>query len=131
MPASGANIAPPWYGSMAQCRWELALAAMTPDDIALAGMTPDDLASLQRAVQSLEHPGLAARLTNMVGKPIELIGYALPASVSDAIATATSKALDIALNVALGSIQRAPARRRGAFTRPWLRHRGPRGAPSA
>ena len=81
---------------------------MTPDDIALAGMTPDDLASLQRAVQSLEHPGLAARLTNMVGKPIELIGYALPASVSDAIATATSKALDIALNVALGSIQRAP-----------------------
>ena len=84
------------------------MAAMTPDDIALAGMTPDDLASLQRAVQSLEHPGFAARLTDMVGKPIELIGYALPASVSDAIATATSKALDIALNVALGSIQRAP-----------------------
>ena len=81
---------------------------MTPDDIALAGMTPDDLASLQRAVQSLEHPGLAARLTNMVGKPIELIGYALPASVSDAIATATSKALDIALNVALGSISARP-----------------------
>ena len=100
---------------------------MTPDDIALAGMTPDDLASLQRAVQSLEHPGLAARLTNMVGKPIELIGYALPASVSDAIATAASKALDIALNVALGSIQRAPPRRRGAFTRPWPRHRGLRG----
>jgi len=84
------------------------LAGMTPDDIALAGMTPDDLASLQRAVQSLEHPGLAARLTNMVGKPIELIGYALPASVSDAIATATSKALDIALKVALETIQRAP-----------------------
>ena len=71
-------------------------------------MTPDDLASLQRAVQSLEHPGLAARLTNMVGKPIELIGYALPASASDAISTATSKALEIALNVALGTIHRAP-----------------------
>ena len=81
---------------------------MTPDDIAVAGMTPDDLASLQRAVQSLEHPGLAARLTNMVGKPIELIGCALPASASDAIARATSKALDIALKVALGTIQRAP-----------------------
>ena len=66
---------------MAQCRWELALA----------GMTPDDLASLRRAVQSLEHPGLAARLTNMVGKPIELIGYALPASASHAISAATSK----------------------------------------
>jgi hypothetical protein len=32
-------------------------------------MTPEDLAALQRAVQSLEHPDLAARLTNMVGKP--------------------------------------------------------------
>src|SRR6185369_5646922 len=79
-------------------RWELALA----------GMTPDDLASLQRAVQSLEHPSLAARLTNMVGKPIELIGHALPTAASDAIATATSKALDLALKVALGTIQSVP-----------------------
>ena len=31
-------------------------------------MTPDDLAALRRAVQLLEHPGLAARLTNLVGK---------------------------------------------------------------
>lgn len=92
------DIACLWQGGMAQCRWELALA----------GMTPDDLASLQRAVQSLEHPGLAARLTNMVGKPIELIGYALPASASDAITAATSKALEVALNVALGTIHRAP-----------------------
>ena len=67
-------------------------------------MTPDDLAALRRAVQSLEHPSLAARLTNMVGKPIELIGHALPAAASDAITTATSKALDLALNVALGTI---------------------------
>jgi hypothetical protein len=42
-------------------------------------MTPEDLAALRRAVRSLEHPGLAASLTNMVGKPIELIGNALPA----------------------------------------------------
>ena len=34
-------------------------------------MTEDDLASLRRAVASVEHPGLAARLTNMVGKPID------------------------------------------------------------
>jgi hypothetical protein len=81
----------------------------------LAAMTPDDLASLERAVESLEHPGLAARLTNMVGKPIELIGHALPAAASDAIATATSKALDIALNVALGTIQRAPQPRSRLF----------------
>jgi hypothetical protein len=53
-------------------------------------MEPDDLAALQKAVQSLEHPSLAARLTNSVGKPVELIGLALPASASRAIATATS-----------------------------------------
>lgn len=73
-----------------------------------AGMTQDDLAELKRAVQSLEHPGLAARLTNMVGKPIELIGSALPASASRAIATATSKALEAALQVALRTMQGAP-----------------------
>ena len=54
-------------------------------------MTPEDLAALRIAVRSLEHPGLAARLTNMVGKPIELIGDMLPASAKHAIATATSK----------------------------------------
>jgi hypothetical protein len=72
------------------------------------GMTEDDLASLRRAVASLEHPGLAARLTNMVGKPIELIGYALPASASQAITAATSKALEMALEVALRTMHRTP-----------------------
>jgi hypothetical protein len=64
-------------------------------------MTEVDLAALRRAVQSLEHPSLAARLTNMVGRPIELIGYALPASASQVITTATSKALEMALQVAV------------------------------
>lgn len=50
-----------------------------------AGMTLEDLAALRRAAQSLEHPGFAARLTNMLGKPIELIGHALPASESQVI----------------------------------------------
>src|SRR5262245_57316500 len=71
-------------------------------------MTEADLAELRGAVQSLEHPSLAARLTNMVGKPIELIGYALPASASQVITTATSKALNMALEVALRSIHQAP-----------------------
>jgi hypothetical protein len=47
-------------------------------ELDLTGMSPEDLAALQRAVQLLEHPGLAARLSNMVGKPIELIGRVLP-----------------------------------------------------
>lgn len=66
---------------------------------------PQDFEALQRAVQSLENPSLAARLTNMVGKPIELIGYALPDVASNAISTATSKALEMALKVALATMR--------------------------
>jgi hypothetical protein len=73
-----------------------------------AGITESDLAALRSAAAALEHPGLAARLTNMVGKPIELIGYALPASASQAITAATSKALEMALEVALRSMHQAP-----------------------
>ena len=71
-------------------------------------MTPTDVAALRKAVQSLEHPSLAARLTNMVGKPIDLIGHMLPASASNAIAAATTKGLETALNVALRTMQRTP-----------------------
>ena len=67
-------------------------------------MTPEDLAALRRAVQALEYPGFAARLTDMVGKPIELIGHALPASASNAITAATSKGLELALQ----TMQRTP-----------------------
>ena len=74
----------------------------------LTAITPKDLAALRSAVQSLEHPGLAARLTNMVGKPIELMAHLLPASASQAIATATPKGLEVALNVALRTMQRTP-----------------------
>ena len=79
-----------------------------PIGLDLTGITPEDLVALRRAVRSLEHPGFAARLTNMVGKPIELIGDVLPASASHVIATATSKGLEGALKVALRTIQGTP-----------------------
>jgi hypothetical protein len=43
----------------------------------------------------------------MVGKPIELLGYALPTSTRHVIATATSKALQAALKVALRTMPRS------------------------
>ena len=70
-------------------------------------MIPEDLTALERAVRSLEHPGFAARLTNMVGKPIELVGNVLPTSARRVIATATSKALQAALKVALRTMPRS------------------------
>ena len=60
-------------------------------------ITVEDRHALRRAVKSLEHPSLAGRLTNLVGKPVELIGYALPSFASKAIASATSKGLEAAL----------------------------------
>jgi EcsC protein family len=68
-------------------------------------MTPGDVAALQSAVQLLEHPSFAARLTNLVGKPINVIGKSLPASASTAIATATTKGLELALSAALRTIK--------------------------
>lgn len=70
-----------------------------------------DIDALRTAVQLLEHPSLAARLTNMVGKPIGLVGRALPVGASQAIATATTKSLEAALKVALLTIRNKPQER--------------------
>jgi predicted HD phosphohydrolase len=71
-------------------------------------MTPEDSATLAEAVQSLEHPGFAARLANTVGKPIELISDALPTPVRHTILMATTKALQAALKVALRTMHGTP-----------------------
>ena len=68
-------------------------------------MSERDLMALRSAVAALEHPSLAARLGHMAGKPIELIGAALPVAAAQAISAATSKALEIALQVALRTMQ--------------------------
>ena len=69
-----------------------------------AHMTSDDLAALRSAVESLEHRSLAARLAEIAGRPIELIGHALPAPAAEAIAKAISKGLGMALDVSLRSL---------------------------
>ena len=67
----------------------------------MARMTEEDLNALRAAAATLEHPGLAARLGNIAGKPIELVSRALPETASNAIGAATTKALEAALLVAL------------------------------
>src|SRR5262249_57843893 len=62
----------------------------------------------ERAGQSREPPGLAARRAGLGGRPIELLGRALPESASQAIATATARGLQAALKVALATIRREP-----------------------
>src|SRR5512132_1397753 len=71
-------------------------------------MAEEDLNALRAAVATLEHPALAARLGNIAGKPIELVGRALPEAASEAVATATTKALHAALAVALRTMEKEP-----------------------
>ena len=77
-------------------------------EIDLTRMTEQDLDALRGAVQALEHPGLVARLTNIVGRPLEMLQRALPESASKAISVGTTKALDAALTVALRTIEHGP-----------------------
>ena len=71
-------------------------------------MTDQDLEAIRTAVRLLENASLAARLTNIVGKPIEFIGQALPEGASKVIAAATTKGLNAALKVALGTLENKP-----------------------
>jgi hypothetical protein len=68
-------------------------------------MFQEDINELRRAVEALEHPSLTARLSSLVGKPIELVQRALPTGASDAISGATTKGLNAALRLALLSMQ--------------------------
>ena len=71
-------------------------------------MTPEDFAALQKAVAALEHPSLAVRLSSIVGRPIELIAQVLPPSATQAITTATSRGLEMALAAALRTLPGPP-----------------------
>jgi hypothetical protein len=79
-----------------------------PDEVSGESLSEDDLAALQRAIRALEHPSFVARLGNLVGRPIELIGQALPAAAGQAIASATTKGLEVALKVALRTMRGTP-----------------------
>ena len=75
---------------------------------AMVRMTEEDLDALRAAAATLEHPGLAARLGNIAGKPIELVGRALPEEASKALVAAITKALEAALAVALRTMEKEP-----------------------
>ncbi|HEX2655907.1 MAG TPA: EcsC family protein [Xanthobacteraceae bacterium] len=64
-------------------------------------ISPDDLEALRIATRLLEHPGFAARLANVIGRPIDVLTGTLPPSAKQTIATAASRALEVALKIAL------------------------------
>jgi hypothetical protein len=73
----------------------------TSPEIAL---TDGDREALRQAVLALEGPSYVARLSTLAGRPIELLGQALPRVASDLISRATQAALTRALRYALRTI---------------------------
>jgi len=74
-----------------------------------------ELEDLRRAKRLLEHPGLAVRLTSLLGRPIEGGLALLPKGAAKLVHAATTKTLRGALRVAVGTLgreARPPARLR-------------------
>src|SRR5262249_44955412 len=69
-----------------------------------------DLSDLKRAKDLLEHPGLAGKLSSMVGSPIEPGKKLLPPGVRTSGHTATEAAVMKALEVAVSSLGERAAR---------------------
>lgn len=77
----------------------------------MSGLNRSDLEDLKKAKALLENPGLAARITDALGTPIEKGIDLLPAGWSDRIQYVTKTALQKALHVALGTMDGKPADR--------------------
>lgn len=71
-------------------------------------MNNTDLAELRYAKSLLENPGLAARISNAVGTPIEKGLAMLPEGANDIIITTTRKALETALDFAVSTLDEQP-----------------------
>jgi hypothetical protein len=78
-------------------------------------MSQEDVEVLRRAKDTLENPGLAAKITNLIGLPLEMAMKHLPNRWRAVISRATESSLMIALDAALATIevQQAPPKRNG------------------
>ncbi len=67
-------------------------------------LNPSDHQELERAVDLLENPSYAAKVTNLIGGPIEKAITMLPEGVSDAMVNTTQKALTKAMDLAVSTL---------------------------
>jgi hypothetical protein len=74
------------------------------------GLSASDLDALRAAVDALEGRSFAARLAALAGRQIGVMGRPLSPQFQNAIGGAARAALMVALDVALGSLERAPGR---------------------
>jgi hypothetical protein len=74
-------------------------------------LSSEDREALRRAKALLENPGWAAKITGVIGMPIEKALALLPDTWSDVVNQATRKSLDTALHVALTTLDQRPQTR--------------------
>jgi hypothetical protein len=71
-------------------------------------LSTEDRDALACAKALLENPGLAAKVTGLIGMPIEKAFRLLPARWADVVNVATRKSLEIALRAALSTLDDRP-----------------------
>jgi hypothetical protein len=71
-------------------------------------LSDDDREALRYAKYLLEHPGLAAKITSVIGVPIEKGFALLPEKWADVVSDATRKSLETALRVAMVTLDEKP-----------------------
>ncbi|MBL8007015.1 MAG: EcsC family protein [Ignavibacteria bacterium] len=69
-------------------------------------MTNEDKEILRKAKKLLENPGLAIKIANIIGKPVEIGMNLLPVKLSAEIGNTTRKALEIALDIAVKTMDK-------------------------
>ncbi|MGY2050540.1 EcsC family protein [Methylobacterium sp. JK268] len=69
-------------------------------------MSDEDRAALREAVGVLERPSFAARLAAVAGAPLDMLGRALPATVTETITHATESVMKASLRAALSTLPR-------------------------
>jgi hypothetical protein len=74
----------------------------------MTGFSKEDLADLRRAKALLENPGFAAKLSGMLGSPVEKGVKMLPRTWQRSVHTATEAALMKALDLAITSLGQRP-----------------------
>lgn len=72
----------------------------------LVAMAPEDLRVLRWATRHLEHPSLAARLSSLLGTPIEMAVKLLPRSVYRQVQDTATRAISRAVDVSISSLQK-------------------------
>ncbi len=77
---------------------------MATIEVMPARLTREETDDLRRAVACLEGASFAQRLTDVVGRPVELLSRAMPQSARRAVAHATEAALRGALKLALHTL---------------------------